>query len=628
MGKEVKKVMVIGLDAPITKRIEKYIKEGELPWMARLVREGTWAENCLPFHPPVTPLNWTTIATGSRPGTHGITCFHLHKPGMELDEVYQAFSSEDPQSEYIWEVGEKIGKRSIILNYPTSWPPKIKKGIQVSGVGVHITDWRVDRNNKGFPSWKYCFSLAEDQLFSTHDYPSADIIEFKPAKDWENLPSGKRPLFSQIKVGCRNCRDKVEPKRWYILLQDTLGKGYDMVSLCRSKDGEDIIFTLREGEWSKKVTEEFVVNGRKKKAFFMGKLIELSPNGEDFRLYLTPFCELSELVYPKGIDKKLEKVEGLPFRGGERYFMDWYNIETYIEGLDLEAQWLGGVASHLLKSYDWEMFFMHAHGPDHCYHAFINKIDPGVCKDKNELKRYQKAELRLYKGLDQMIGKIVECADEKTLVIVVSDHGAIPTEFYYEKDFKEFSVDKLLLKEGLLVYKDSGGKKIDWSKTKAVSQRSVYVYVNLKGRDPQGVVESKDYGKVQDEVINTLYNYTDPKTGKKPVVFALKKEDAQMLGLYGDRIGDVVYGIRGEVNGEHGRQVPTSEYGIGSMKGLLILWGPNIKKGYRLKRIVHLTDLVPTLCYLMQIPVPKDTEGGIIYQALEEPDFWIKEMET
>lgn len=101
-----------------------------------------------------------------------------------------------------------------------------------------------------------------------------------------------------------------------------------------------------------------------------------------------------------------------------------------------------------------------------------------------------------------------------------------------------------------------------------------------------------------------------------------------MIGLYGDRIGDIVYGVRPEVSGEHGRQIPTGEFGIGSMKGLLVMKGPNIKKGYRLKRTVWLTDIVPTICYLMDIPVPKDTEGAIIYQALEDTNFRMNQVQT
>ena len=56
------------------------------------------------------------------------------------------------------------------------------------------------------------------------------------------------------------------------------------------------------------------------------------------------------------------------------------------------------------------------------------------------------------------------------------------------------------------------------------------------------------------------------------------------------------------------------------MRGLLMMHGPGIKAGERLQRTVWLVDIVPTVCYLMGIPVPAQCEGAVVYQALEEPD--------
>ena len=54
--------------------------------------------------------------------------------------------------------------------------------------------------------------------------------------------------------------------------------------------------------------------------------------------------------------------------------------------------------------------------------------------------------------------------------------------------------------------------------------------------------------------------------------------------------------------------------------------GPGLKKGFGLERTVSPLDIVPTLCHLLELPVPKDAEGGIIYQALEDPDGRMKEL--
>jgi len=73
MLKTPKKVMVIGLDAPISPRVYDYATKGELPTIKNLIEEGVYALNCMVPYPTITPPNWTSIATGAWPGTHGIT---------------------------------------------------------------------------------------------------------------------------------------------------------------------------------------------------------------------------------------------------------------------------------------------------------------------------------------------------------------------------------------------------------------------------------------------------------------------------------------------------------------------------------------------------------------------------
>jgi len=67
----------------------------------------------------------------------------------------------------------------------------------------------------------------------------------------------------------------------------------------------------------------------------------------------------------------------------------------------------------------------------------------------------------------------------------------------------------------------------------------------------------EDFEKVRDEIIKTFYEYTDNKTGKKPVLFALKRENARVIGLHGDRIGDVIFALSPEFGEQHG---PLSSY--------------------------------------------------------------------
>ncbi len=64
----------------------------------------------------------------------------------------------------------------------------------------------------------------------------------------------------------------------------------------------------------------------------------------------------------------------------------------------------------------------------------------------------------------------------------------------------------------------------------------------------------------------------------------------------------------------------------GEAGGFLVLKGSGVRQGAVLKRDVGLEDVVPTLCYLAEASVPVDCEGGIVYQALEDPDMKVKEL--
>jgi arylsulfatase A-like enzyme len=264
---------------------------------------------------------------------------------------------------------------------------------------------------------------------------------------------------------------------------------------------------------------------------------------------------------------------------------------------------------------------MHAHCPDWVYHAFGSKWDPATNSDSREVQRYQRLELEFYKSLDRMIARILNIGGPECLVVLTSDHGA-------KASTKHFRVADVLEAAGLTVHEgEPPQRRVNWSKTKAVALQAAYIYVNLKGRDPDGSVPPEEYDAVRDEIIKALMECVDPETGRKPIALALKREDARIMGLYGDRVGDVVYALSPHFGGQHGNLLPTCEFSLGSMRSLLVLKGPGVKKGHVLERNVWLTDIVPTMCYLADLPLPAQAEGCIIYQALEDPQAHRKELQ-
>jgi predicted AlkP superfamily phosphohydrolase/phosphomutase len=633
-----KKVAVIGLDCAEPGLIEKHIKDGHLPTFKKLFDEGALADNCLVPYPTITPPNWASIATGAWPGTHGITDFHVHIPGTTPDttNVVGAFSSERVKAEYIWDALDKAGKKSIVLNYPGSWPAKMKNGIVVGGSGLTVNERRDGGKGQAGNA-----KLCTDQLVTNGIYPLAVKAAFQAAKGWSNVPSsGESPLEMPFKVNFNRKADQ-DPAdvTWYILVQQSADHGYDRASLSPSRNFADAFCTLSPGEWSKTITTMIKMkDGQEEEVFFKCKLVELSDDAESLRFYITSMATKRGWCYPPEIAEELDSPNGMVTPGGGvlGYAVEWFDRDTFVEINEGYTQWLADAATTLMTRHEWDLFYMHAHSPDWLYHMELTGMDS---KDEAKRKASWDAHLKVYEAQDRMLAQILNACGKDTLVILVSDHGAVA-------DGPVFDPYKILSQAGLLVLKDKQettipdtkrgaglmdelrvmGQQPDAAKSKCFPQRTIYVYINLKGRDPEGIVEPADYEKVQQQIIDAFYMYIDPVTGQRPVSLALSKQDARILGLYGDGVGDVVYALYPWYSGQHGNILPTAEWGVGSLKGLLSFTGPGIKKGFRLERNSGLVDIVPTICFLMDWPLPAQAEGAILYQALQNPNMKMDEV--
>ena len=619
------KALIIGLDGVIPKRVYKFAQEGKMPHLKKLLDKGVWANNCLVPFPTITPTNWTSIVTGSWPGTHGLTDFNVHYPGNPLNKTHQGLWQEDSQSQHIWDKLEENGKQSIIVNYPTTWPPKLKNGIQLGGKDLCVDSSRLFEAPPG-DYGPYKVNISDEQLFSTDFYPLGNMIEWdKPSNEWKNMPDNQEALVAELAHTFPRTAENMKPKSWFaVITQSEAGDGFDTLHLCEKPDLNSCFAQLREGEWSNIVTQTFPTEDGERTASFTCKLMELSNDGEEFKLYVSPICDRHGWGFPESVENEIPFEEGFPIRAGHMAdTLGWLDSQTYIEIVDLQNKWLGNACATLMKNHDWDFFAMHCHSLDWAYHEYATKMDPMTNSDQEEVGTYQAIDQAMYESLDEMIGKMLDAADDSTLIILVSDHGCKATT-------AEFNPIKILADRGLtqLVEDDEGNMTVDWENSKAVVQRSCHVYVNLKGRDPDGIVEpGQEEQQVKQEIIHALYDYTDEQTGTKPIKLALTREDARILGLHGDRIGDVIFALSPEFGEQHGPHLPTAEYGEGELRGLFLAAGPGIKEGDLMDRTMSLPDIVPTICHLLDWPVPNDVEGSILYQALTDPNQKLKEKQ-
>ncbi|MHB1416037.1 MAG: alkaline phosphatase family protein [Chloroflexota bacterium] len=637
MASKPEKAMVVGIDSTIVPRLYKWAKEGKLPTLKKLMDKGVFAKNCLVPFPTITPPNWTTIATGAWAMTHGITDYDTFIPGRELDDCRNGYLAEEVLAQPLWNALEEAGKNCIVVNYPTTWPGVLKNGYQLGGCGLGLTDWRVElpiaAGNYG--------SLTLDGLVSTDMYPFADEISFRKASAWEGVEQSPAALDGEVTITPRRPRWKMDSFKWYIMVDKSAGSSaYDTVTVATAKNKDGVLATLKEGEWSSNIFGTFQTEDGPKKAVYRLKVVELSADASAFRLYNTGFLAMEGWGFPAGIEDEVAKeARGLPTgkTGWEALILDWIDKKTMAEVTQFQHEFLTDTSVYLLKHKPWDYYIAHLHPVDWIYHTWGQELDPNTAPNKDEIPEWTELELEVYRQSDESLGQLLEAAGDNTLVVVVSDHGA-------KAAGARFKVNDLLAEAGLLGYADEGPvskgekestlgvrpqRKVDWSKTKAFAQRHIHIYLNVKGRDPQGTVEpGEEYEQIREQIIRMLYDYTDPKSGRKPIVLALKREDAAMLQLGGPRVGDIVYAVDPAFGLEHGEFLPTAKWGIGDMHGLFIMAGPGVKQGVEIERFVRLVDVVPTICHLMEWPVPANAEGGILYQALEDPNAKAKELES
>jgi predicted AlkP superfamily phosphohydrolase/phosphomutase len=634
-----KKVVLIGLDGLVPSLVEKYFNMGKLPNIKRLANEGAKAE-CIPVFPTNSASNWTSISTGAWPTTHGVIDMVVHLPGTPLTEIKSGFYSDLCQAEQIWSTCERFDKKVLLLKYIASWPPNIGKGIQVEGFGA-------PGGPASRPWGTTPVALSTASCYSSVQLESAKLVNFHEANisDWRNISTSYTNLpvlEAEITVGPYN---GVKYNVLLLCSSSSLNK-YDTALLGKNKDAKNS-FLLKKGQLSDWLIEDFKVNGITKKGSFRMKLIDVGTEHDgNFKLFVSQIFPIEGWTFPNSIALELinkfgpllESISHFPYAFG------WTDENTYLDDIAYQAKWIGNATKYLMSQYGWDLYMTHWQATDNTAHGFL-RFDKSVLTEY-ESEIADRVVLRTYEISDELVGNIFQVANNSNkelksnddiYTFIVSDHGQVMGK-------RRFFINAYLYQKGLIkLKKDPTTQKIsvEWKNTQAFAQGMVHVYVNLKGRDPDGVVNpGNEYDNTVERLIDMLYDIKDPKTGLRPISFVLRNNESEFLGLSGERVGDVIFAAnpiyaidnRVKVGGDlfedlkvafrdgsiHGAQLPSVDLGKqGTMKTMFIAHGPNIKKGYIRKKPISVIDIAPTIAHAMDIPAPKDSDGNIIYDLFE-----------
>jgi len=167
---------------------------------------------------------------------------------------------------------------------------------------------------------------------------------------------------------------------------------------------------------------------------------------------------------------------------------------------------------------------------------------------------------------------------------------------------------------------------IDWSQTRAAATGFLcaQLHINLRGRQPDGIVEASDYEALRERLVTEFSAVVNPQTGKPHYAKIYRREELYHGPLL-DSMPDLVCLPADLRTADAGMDFRARELfatdsaisGTHRVEGIFVMQGPGVRRGAHIPP-VRIYDFAPTILYRMGIPVPDDMDGQVIQAALEE----------
>lgn len=336
--------------------------------------------------------------------------------------------------------------------------------------------------------------------------------------------------------------------------------------------------------------------------------------GHMISCFITPGNE-KEYTYPPELRREIEERFG-PYVFDVEFRTD--DKETLLSQIYEMTEKRFEVMAYLIRQKPWNLFMFVEIGVDRVQHAFWKYMDRShhLYVEGNP---YENVIMDYYKYLDAKIGELLSAVDEKTSILVVSDHGA-------KKMKGAFCVNEWLIEEGDLTVLERPASPVslekvavDWPRTKSWAWGGYYarLFLNIDGREPQGIIPPEHYEKERDELAQRLKDIRGPQ-GEKWVTQVIKPQEyfKETRGEYPDLMVyfDDLYWRSAGTLGHGTKYLLENDTGpddaVHAHEGIYILTGPQFRG--RERKDADILDIAPTILHALGIPVPNDMEGKII----------------
>jgi len=613
-----KRVVIIGLDGLDYELTQKYMDADYLPNFRKLKQTGGF-QKLKTTYPSISPVAWSSFATGVNPGKHNIFDFLISNPRTYLPELsssrvtpskknkkfgkYQiplgkAKISFLRKSKSFWSILGEHGIFSHIIRIPITFPPEKFYGAMLSAMCT--PDLRGTQGSFTF------YSAAPRDHFNAI---GGNHIQF----------SQKNGTLSSYLVGPENAfRTNGESVRLPFSLK--LKNNSSAELQIKNKRIE-----LKLKEFSPYIPVSFPFGfGVSVKGICQFYLKQITP---EVQLYVSPIQIDPEkpalpVSHPKFFATYLAKL------------LDRYNTLGLSEDTWALNEQVLDEKAFLKQAYqiheEREKQFFHVlnktkrgvcacvfDGTDRIQHMFFRyliKDHPAHCEKDESL---QHAIRDIYQRSDALVGRVLEKIDDDTVLFVISDHG-----------FKSFqrgiNLNSWLHQNGYLTLKEEQFdqdyfQNVDWENTKAYAVGLAGIYLNLQGREHRGTVSPGEAEKaLKDEIIRKLSGLKDPDRNVISINRVIDKYDV-MKGPYIKNAPDLIIGYhdgyRISWDGAVGKTTQmvfedntkawSGDHGIDPD----LVPGVIFSNQKLQSEEIGLMDLAPTVLNLFKVPIPKYMDG-------------------
>ncbi|HYE78127.1 MAG TPA: alkaline phosphatase family protein, partial [bacterium] len=317
--------------------------------------------------------------------------------------------------------------------------------------------------------------------------------------------------------------------------------------------------------------------------------------------------------------------------------------QAFMDDIDqTQEKWEEMLFGTLAKG-DWDVLFAVSQQTDHIGHMFYRFLDPKhPAHDAERAKDpfYSEALLRSYQRADQVVGKVMAeyLKDDRTILLVVSDHG-------FNSFRRAVNINRWLINHGFMALKlpegqgtetlntaqlfagDEFFKDVDWTKTKAYAMGLGQIYLNLKDREGQGIVEpGAEAEQVKRDITAGLMQMKDPKDGSpimRSVFDGAKIYHGQAMAQAPDLVTGFHDGFRVSWQTALGG-APAEEVEDNNLpwSGDHCSFDPEITMGvcftnWRIdKADPSVLDIAPSVLKALGIPQPAEMDGRPLFETL------------